>query len=406
MIAQPDAGDSESLEGVYEEGVPQHSEQLRRKTEFQAWHHPRKHYVRIHQWCHEVRALLDDLNLPEGSPFLYLTLPGNELLDVRTLHGVLARHRRPLRYLGFNNAGPRTADEQELNLSQNEVRSLEWVDRFSRVRQERLEALAFERNAAHGEVLRHGPFHAINLDLCNSICSRDPDDADGSHLGALRKLLELQLGSTSPWLLFITTRVIPDEISARNRAGFMRAIASNLEASDEFRQELAKLFDCEAADVEGSIEAGWGRAGVSLVRLFCTGIGKWLLSILTNAAPPRQLGLQSALYYCVGGAAPDMVSIALRCDTPKVDVHDPHGIFGVAAQAEALSETSIAVQLARSVAGCIDVDRLLAANAEARDRVMRQSTDILASARFERERYADWAAAQLAATPPPNAQAG
>jgi len=101
--------------------------------EFAAWHHPRKQFVRIQQWCAEVRKLIPQLGLGHGEPFRYLTLPGNELLDVRAIHGVCSALNVKLRYLGFNSVGANTPDQIELALSQSEVRGLSSIDEFSAV---------------------------------------------------------------------------------------------------------------------------------------------------------------------------------------------------------------------------------------------------------------------------------
>ena len=74
----------EDVDDVYSDEVPEHGLLHQAKAEFQRWHHPRKQYVRINnQWCAAARQLIGDLHLGQGDPFRYLTLPGNELLDVR-----------------------------------------------------------------------------------------------------------------------------------------------------------------------------------------------------------------------------------------------------------------------------------------------------------------------------------
>ncbi len=72
---------------------------------FQPWHKPRKQFIRLRQWCDEVKALLAELTKARGAApasLSYLTLPGDELLDVRVLHDVCGAQSVRLRYLGFN----------------------------------------------------------------------------------------------------------------------------------------------------------------------------------------------------------------------------------------------------------------------------------------------------------------
>ena len=94
---------ADDLEGVYQ-AEPEHA--VTGGREFAPWHHPRKQFVRIKQWCAEVNRLIPMLGLAQGDPFRYLTLPGNELLDVRALHGVVQSRGVTLRYTGFKVNGP------------------------------------------------------------------------------------------------------------------------------------------------------------------------------------------------------------------------------------------------------------------------------------------------------------
>ena len=249
-----DAGDE--LDGVYAPTAPQHAvAQQPAKTEFEAWHHPRKQYVRINQWCAAARALIPELGLGADDPFRYLTLPGDELLDVRALHGVCATAGVRLRYLGFNSVGPGTPGQAELALSQSEVRALSHVDGFSRVMEDRLEAVANDRSPVFAQARQTGPFHAINIDLCDSIAFREIDGRRGSSLAAVAKLLELQVQSTTPWLLFITTKAQPGLVAEFAREGFMRALDANTAASPEFRDELAGLVESTAEQLDDDLEA-------------------------------------------------------------------------------------------------------------------------------------------------------
>lgn len=148
---------------------PRHVEPAQDKATFERWHHPRKQFIRLQQWCSQARSLIRELQLPEGSIFSYLTLPGDEMLDIRALNGVCEREKVSLKYLGFNNVAPGTARSAELNLSHSEVRDLPGVDRFSTVLQEKLEAIGRRDSLAHHQMRQHGPFHAINIDLCDSL---------------------------------------------------------------------------------------------------------------------------------------------------------------------------------------------------------------------------------------------
>lgn len=106
---------------------------------FKPWHKPRKHFVRLRQWSDEVKALITDLSrmragaLPER--LRYLTLPGDELLDIRVLHDACAEKKVRLRYLGFNTpeGGVRRLESE---LSQAKVQRAQIPPCSPRVRKE------------------------------------------------------------------------------------------------------------------------------------------------------------------------------------------------------------------------------------------------------------------------------
>lgn len=376
------------LDDVYQ---PQPAHALLPQKKFEAWHHPRKQFVRIQQWCAEVGRLIPDLGLVPGDAFRYLTLPGNELLDVRALQGVVAPLGLKLRYLGFNSVGRDTPAQAELALSQNEVRELAGIDEFSGVIEDRLESVANERSPAWARTRAAGPFHAINLDLCNSITFREIGHARGSPLEATGKLLQLQLQSSRPWLLFITTKAEPALVGDFARQGFAKAIGSNLAASSEFRARLAGLIASDLDKLDQELGSIWTQQDARFLRLFCTGLGKWLLGILANASPPREMVLLSSCFYQSGRAGPDMLSLAFRCGAPIQAVVDPFEILPLPAPAPPVSEVDLAVGLAGKVGEMIDLDAHLAADNMLQGKLIAQAARLMTQARYGRDEYEDWA---------------
>jgi hypothetical protein len=374
---------------------PEHGAFEEMKTRFERWHHPRKQFVRVRQWCAAVRQLIGELNLGPGEPFSYLTLPGNELLDVRALQGVCARERVPLRYLGFNSVGKGTAQQAELNLAHNQVRELDGIHPFSAIVEERLETVANDLSPASRRTREFGPFHAINIDLCDSIAVRDVDDRRGSTLGVVAKLLELQLQTSAPWLLFVTTMAQPGLISPRAHDGFKGAIAANTAASDDFKAELAQLISTTTDQLDASLDAAWQGQDPDFLRLFCTGLGKWLLSLLGQAAPPRNFSLVSSYYYRVGPGGPDMLSIAFRCDTPAQALRDPHGILVAQPQAAPFSEVQLAIAMAQGLRNSADLDCMLRDDPQLAEQLIAQAGRLMSSARFSVPAYEAWAREEL-----------
>lgn len=378
----------ESLDEVYQP-EPEHA--LAPTKAFEAWHHPRKQYVRVQQWCSEVRKLIPQLGLGSGDPFRYLTLPGNELLDIRALHGVCSGLGVKLRYLGFNSVGQNTPDQAELALSQSEVRSLSSIDEFSGVVEDRLEAVANEKSPASVRTQQAGPFHAINLDLCDSIAFREIGHAKGSPLEALGKLLALQLQTTTPWLLFITTKAQPSLLGDFAREGFTLALNANAEASADFRGKLAELISGDLDQLDTELAAAWSTQDTRFLRLFCMGLGKWLLGILANAAPPRKLTFLSGCFYQSGPDGPDMLSLAFRCEAPTQAVNDVYSILPTAAPSVPFSEVECALNLSEGINGLFDLDNRIAGDEQLRKKLIGQAGRLLATARYSETDYETWA---------------
>ncbi len=398
MMGEEERLTSEDFAEAYGDGedLEHELEIMKLKTDFQPWHHPRKQYVRINQWCSSVRNLIPELNLGQGDPFRYLTLPGNELLDVRALHGVCQRAHVKMRYLGFNSVGKNTPAQTELSLSQSEVRALSNIDELSDVLEDRLESVSNRRSPAFVRARANGPFHAINIDLCDSIAFRDIDGARGSPLHALARLMELQLSSTAPWLLFITTKAEPGLIGDFAKEGFTRALNANIAASAAFREALAALIQGSIEEIDDNISAAWTGQDDRFLRLFCTGLGKWLLGLMNAASPSRTLSLVSSCYYQSGPNGPDMLSLAFRCDTPAQPLTDRFMILAPAEEAVELSEIEAALGLATSVGAMIDLDRQISEDSALGDRLISQSGRLLATARYGEAEYTGWARSRLA----------
>lgn len=374
---------------------PRHVEPAQGKTAFERWHHPRKQYVRVQQWCAQARALIRELRLPRGATFNYLTLPGDEMLDIRALNDVCANQGVMLKYLGFNNVMPGTARSAELNLSHSEVRDLPGVDHFSTVLEEKLEAIGRTDSPAHHQMRQHGPFHAINIDLCDSLTHHDIDDRRGSSLKVLAELMLTQLTTTSPWLLFLTTMAQPGLVSARNLKGFQDTINANIEASPDFATELARLISGNADELDARMQIAWTQQDPDFLRLFCAGLGKWLLAILCHSAPQRSLRLVNSFYYRVGPDGPDMLSLAFRCDTAPQDLVDRAGILPAAEQMDPFSEVQLAIALAQELKGAVDLDAMIADDIALSERLVSQAKRLMVSARFSPDAYEAWAAEEL-----------
>jgi hypothetical protein len=134
------------------------------------------------------------------------------------------------------------------------------------------------------------------------------------------------------------------------------------------------------------------------LRLFCAGLGKWLLHLAGGAAPPRELTLLSSCYYQVGPDGPDMLSLAFRCDSQQPPLSDQFGILPDAAPHTAFSEVQAALRMARSLSDSLDLDRLLVDKPALTTKLIGQAGRLLATARYREDAYEEWARREVERT--------
>ena len=108
--------------------------------EFKPWHKPRKHLIRIHQWQTEIGNLIKEVNF-DDRPLRYISLPGDDFLDVRTLYELCKSRNLLLRFLGFNDTADTNAKNPLADPTVNEMVSLDWVDDRSLLTPDRFENL-------------------------------------------------------------------------------------------------------------------------------------------------------------------------------------------------------------------------------------------------------------------------
>lgn len=367
-----------------------------KKKDFEPWHHPRKQYVRIRQWCASVQKLIKEVKFDASDAhFSYLTLPGDELLDIRELHGVCEKSGIKLKYIGFNNVGKKTASQTELHLSRNEVSLLTHISEFSTIVEQRFEGISNEQAAAFLKVKQKAPFNAINLDLCDSIASRGMGNPKGSYLDALKVLINLQNQSTKPWLLFLTTRAAPDQVASENAEGFNKAIIDNISKSTDFRTELATILNAPAKELESRLEEMWKQESTMFPIIFSIGLGKWLIHLMASSSPPRELKLESICSYRVSNDWPDMLSFVFKCRAVGSDVQDKFGITKPGKASDDYSEAKVARQYIKDVSEMIDLDSAILSDPSLASKLIDQACNLLESARYETDAYRSWAQSEL-----------
>src|SRR5438552_942659 len=116
---------SEFADEIVSDAVPKHTTPA--KDDFKPWHKTRKQFIRIHQWNWLVARMVkrylkslqtdvedwavdfettDEEDIPEEilveKPLKCLVIPGDDLLDLRSLWHSLRPLKCYIKYLGFN----------------------------------------------------------------------------------------------------------------------------------------------------------------------------------------------------------------------------------------------------------------------------------------------------------------
>lgn len=359
------------------------------------WHKPRKQWIRSEQWGRLTGRLLDDLSL-DGRSLRYLTLPGKHLLDIRHMHGTCEKRNIRLKFLGFDTS---RRNDAEVTVSMDEVWRLPFIDKESEIKPDRFEEICGRTMAAKS--LHHfGHFDIINLDLCDSVASREAG-VSGSSLDAIRSLVEWQSNHRKePWYLFLTTRADREAVKASVMGRLLEVLRSNLQVNMAFREAAANARLFSEASIAAEIRAITENAvnGDSLVdgqfiQAFGLGFSKWLLGLSLRF---WKVKLEINACYRVGEETqtPNMISLAFRFDSISEPIHDATGLapsVQVAVQSQQTpNEGQLAVLLLNRITTMVDVDELLYRDDKLREKVVVENAKLMAQARFDCEEMIEW----------------
>lgn len=370
------------------------------KRDFRPWHKPRKQYIRRKQWCHEIGKLIKRIHFPtDNQVFRYLTLPSEDMLDIRVLESVLDQPNLKLKYLGFFNAKPGSDDDQQMNIAESEVKGLGRIDENSQVFRDLLEATGNQNSKAFNALENQAPYHAVNFDLCSHFAAPRRGNTK-AFIDAIKSVAEVQTKKTNQsWLFFLTTRLQPDHVDAGHLAAFIAAIKDNLARSGDFQGKVKAIFQCQGDQLIGKIERAGAMTQEEFRYFFCIGFGKWFLGYLMAAHPQTQVEMLPSYYYSIQGEGQEMLSLAFRC-TPRIGLPvDRYGLTDApAADAPPLpDEATLGVNVAKQASELADLDALLAESAEQMEKMIKDSARFLKEAHFDIESYWDFALNEITA---------
>ncbi|PMY56120.1 MULTISPECIES: PP_RS20740 family protein [Pseudomonas] len=371
------------------------------KKNFLPWHKPRKQYIRNNQWNAVTASLIDHLRLKDkGRSLQYLSLPGSDLLDVRSLYSVCAAKEVRLKFVGLNEitAGDKESTMDQL-ISVNELRGLQYIDPLSDVYEDQLERLCVNKSIAQEQIIKPSTsYDVINIDLCRSMLESPPKEKQSNYYDALFKLLRHQADNrTEDWLFFVTTRTNQDMVHDG--------------AFKKFVEVLEQIFDLDQVVYDKCNELKIFSEDVLVDRridikkidpasynnLVSAGIGKWVLSALADRPPAHKSKMLSLFGYNVFQQADgpcDMMSFGFWCKHIPNKAVDTFGLAGGGVNLNA-EDVDVAISRARvnvieSVSKVVDVD-LHMSNDDVFEEMLQASSGLMKSARYDVDSYINWA---------------
>lgn len=347
------------------------------------WHKPRKHWVRKEQWGKLVDNLIDDINF-DGRPFRYLTLPGDDLLDIRHIYRVCDKKKISLKYLGFNSS----RDNIAVNVSVDEVRHLVHPD--SHLEPDRLESIANKKAIGHERMKEFTDFDAINIDLCSSVASKEAG-ANDTVLAAILQIIEHQNNHrTAPWLLFITTHCDRESVKKSVLHKVLTILKSNLDTSVGFKKKSEANTLLDIKQIEKELAGSKSILESEFLSVFGIGFSKWLLKLTHSVWKMKQE--ISVCYRTKGEKHPNMLSLAIRFDKQPSLVNDNSGLTAPKKQPlpKKLSEEELAISLLNSFIKLADIDQILFKDPGLKSTIINENADFLAQARFDPAEMRKW----------------
>lgn len=359
----------------------------RTEREFQPWHRPRKQYVRSFQWSRELGFLARDLGL--DSELRYLTLPGNDLLDIRHLaESVCTPRGLRLRYLGFNTAAfPSDEGQSGLNSAQFSINRMEHINPESQVFPGDFRQVGDTRSIPWQRVRSAGPFHAINLDLCGGFAGREKAEGIPNYFAALQALLQNQTSSDQDFLLFITTRMDDDSIDTEVKASLNEVAQSIHDTCEAYASEFASAWGLPADGQPVRLPELVGSA-----ETFMLGLTQWIVS--QGITHGLKAFVRSFMTYRTGSenGDDDIVSLAIRFKPDPFVQPDAQGLVKTvtvepSADEKACEQSAIIPQ---RVSNRVLVDEILRTQAQEFERCMNEASSLLAAAGYDATAYRDW----------------
>ena len=374
------------------------------RTNFHPWHKPRKHYLRKNQWASSIATLVDNLHLKDRKRSLhYLSLPGPDLLDVRTIEPICHNKEIKLSFLGLNDGGSDGA-QKHLNVALlNQVMALPAIDSMSDVVPDKFEHLSKKETIAYERVIAsHRSFDVINVDLCGTLAEAPPGQPGPTLINAIFNLVTHQAKTrTEDWLLFLTTRSNKDKVDQATMQTMIDWINNLLKEDDKLlEQYLESGFITNNELTNGEIDLTKVSDGTHSI-LFTIGLGHWVFGSLFNSKPAWRADMLPQFGYHVYLHEPvcDMISMGFYCKPlPAEPVVDMMGIAYVPAAQNIpdmeQTKKNGRDKIHRRVKDLKDVDVELYNDPDLYKTALDESADLLKGAMYDEKKYREFAETQ------------
>lgn|GEM_PF-644073 len=374
------------------------------RTEFFPWHKPRKHFLRVNQWSNSIADLVDHLKLKQRNRSLhYLSLPGPDLLDVRTLEPMCQHKEIKLSFLGLNDGG---SDGKQKHLNGalfNQVLALPAIDAMSDVVPDKFEHLSKKETIAYERIIAsHRSFDVINVDLCGTLAEAPPGKPGSTLINAIYNLIKHQAKSrTEDWLLFLTTRSNKDMVDQQTMQKLIDWLNQLIETDSTLAKNYIDSGFVAAEELtEGKIDlAKLSQSAHSM--LFTVGLGHWIFESLFNNQPAWRVDMLPQYGYHVLLEDPkcDMISMGFYCKRlAEAPTQDPMGIAHVPAAQNvpdiAQTKKNSYDKIHRRVREFCDVDVKLHNEPELYKTSLEESAKLLKSALYDEKKYIEFAETQ------------
>ncbi len=328
-----------------------------------------------------------------SDPLRCFVIPGDDLLDIRSLWNEVSPLDCYIRYLGFNEGHGSDEENTRVFVANNAVTSLAGVIHDSQVLRDRFESIARDASG-FAQLKKYGPFHVVNLDLCGSLLPNKQTQIE-PYITAMDRLLRYQFANQkTTWLLFVVTMIEPSQVAPDEMAKFCKPTRKNFDSNPAFAAEVSKLFPASVlqdSDIPANVS---GISDEEMLKVFGVAFGKWLLNLSHSGSPEWTVRMRQINRYGiednVGGT---MLSIAFQFKPNFAPPVDPTGISKLATPPSNFpSEADSAVKIAETVFKMRNVDIELNEKSELRELLTKESADLMESAGFDRAEYLDWVA--------------